>query len=123
MRVFVLLIAALAPAFAAGAASAGQAPASTADAARTRQAPASQAVPAVQAPAAGQIQDLPATICNNEVPAPAQLPPSGSPPVVTAVLLCFEKQGGYSVIELQTYVYYIQLHGSRPSMNEWIRYD
>jgi outer membrane protein insertion porin family len=77
----------------------------------------------VQAPASPQIQDLPATICNNQVPAPAQQPPAGSPPVVTAVLLCFEKQGGYSVIEPQTYVYYIQLHGSRPSMNEWIRYD
>ena len=38
-------------------------------------------------------------------------------------MLCFEKQGGYSVIEPNTYVYYIQLHGSRPSLNEWIRYD
>ncbi len=84
--------------------------------------PAAQ-VPAVRPPAPGAIQDLPATICNNTVPAPVSLPPAGSPPVVTAVLLCFEKQGGYSVIEPNTYVYYIQLHGSRPSMNEWIRYD
>jgi outer membrane protein insertion porin family len=101
------------PAFAADAV--GQAPSATP--------PSTQAVPAVQTPAQGEIPELPATICNNQVPAPAQLPPAGSPPVVTAVLLCFEKQGGYSVIEPQTYVYYIQLHGSRPSLNEWIRFD
>src|SRR5215208_207371 len=82
------------------------------------------ATPAVQLPApSGPVQDLPATICNQTVPAPSQSPPAGSPTLVTAVMLCFEKQGGNSVIEAQTYVYYIQLHGSRPSMNEWIRYD
>jgi outer membrane protein insertion porin family len=87
------------------------------------QAPAVQA-PALQVPVpAAQVQSLPATICNQTVPEPASLPPAGSPTVVTAVMLCFEKQGGYSVIEPNTYVYYIQLHGSRPSMNEWIRYD
>jgi outer membrane protein insertion porin family len=127
MRVSALLIAVLAPAIAAGAASAEGAFAagSHPSAAPAAQAvPAVQALPAVQAPApTGQVQDLPATICNNQVPAPAQQPPAGSPPVVTAVLLCFEKQGGYSVIEPNTYVYYIQLHGSRPSMNEWVRYD
>jgi len=99
---------------------------SAADAASARPFFAADAASAGQAqitPTTGQVQDLPATICNNQVPAPAQLPPAGSPPVVTAVLLCFEKQGGYSVIEPQTYVYYIQLHGSRPSMSEWIRYD
>jgi len=106
MRVLALLIAALAAASSTFA-----------------QAPPSQALPAVSSPAPGQIQNLPATICNQTVPAPASQPPAGSPPVVTAVMLCFEKQGGYSVIEAQTYVYYIQLHGSRPSMNEWIRYD
>ncbi len=92
-------------------------------AASAPQAPAVQA-PALQAPVpAAQVQSLPATICNQTVPEPASLPPAGSPTVVTAVMLCFEKQGGYSVIEPNTYVYYIQLHGSRPSMNEWIRYD
>jgi outer membrane protein insertion porin family len=120
MRVLALLLVGAAfggaPAFAAEAASARLA----ADFAPVS---AVQAVPAVQAPPLGQIQDLPATICNQTVPAPASLPPAGSPPVVTAVMLCFEKQGGYSVIEAQTYVYYIQLHGSRPSMNDWIRYD
>src|SRR6476659_1997097 len=84
--------------------------------------PAFAQAPAVQAPPAGQVQDLPATVCNQTVPAPATLPPTGSPTVLTAVMLCFEKQGGYSVIEPNTYVYYIQLHGSRPSMNEWLRY-
>lgn len=87
--------------------------------------PAAPAVnPAVQIPvSAAQAQDLPATLCNQTVPEPAQLPPAGSPPMLTAVMLCFEKQGGNSVIEPQTYLYYIQLHGSRPSLNEWIRYD
>lgn len=115
MRVIAFLVALLAAAPSAFAA----------DAAAAQQAvPAVQALPAVQAPApTGQVQDLPATICNQTVPVPATLPPAGSPPVVTAVMLCFEKQGGYSVIEPNTYVYYIQLHGSRPSMNEWIRYD
>jgi outer membrane protein insertion porin family len=87
--------------------------------------PATPAVtPAVQIPApSGPVQDLPASICNQTVPAPSQLPPAGSPTLLTAVMLCFEKQGGNSVIEAQTYVYYIQLHGSRPSMNDWVRYD
>ncbi|MEP6916127.1 MAG: BamA/TamA family outer membrane protein, partial [Acidobacteriota bacterium] len=43
--------------------------------------------------------------------------------VVTAVMLCFEKQGGSPVIEANTYLYYIQLHGSAPSANQWIPFD
>jgi outer membrane protein insertion porin family len=80
--------------------------------------------PAVQAPVpAAQALDLPATICDQTVPEPVRLPPAGSPPLVTAVMLCFEKQGGSSVIEAQTYLYYIQARGSVPSQNQWIRYD
>jgi Outer membrane protein/protective antigen OMA87 len=38
-------------------------------------------------------------------------------------MLCFEKQGGSPVVEANTYLYYIQLKGSRPSVNEWVPYD
>ena len=46
--------------------------------------------------------DLPATICGLTVPAPAKLPPANSSPVVYQLMPCFEKQGGFSVIEVQT---------------------
>ena len=40
------------------------------------------------------------------------------------MLLCFEKQGGASVIEPQTYQYYIELQNrvSIPSQNKWVPY-
>ena len=44
-------------------------------------------------------------------------------PCSTAVMLCFEKQGGSPVVEANTYLYYMQAKGSRPSLNEWIAYD
>jgi outer membrane protein insertion porin family len=87
--------------------------------------PAAQGVsPAAQAPVpAGPVLDLPATICNQTVPEPARLPPANSAPVLTAIMLCFEKQGGSPVVESNTYLYYMQAKGSRPSLNEWIPYD
>jgi outer membrane protein insertion porin family len=71
----------------------------------------------------GPVLDLPATICNQTVPEPARLPPANSPTMVTAVMLCFEKQGGSPIVEANTYLYYMQAKGSRPSLNEWIPYD
>jgi outer membrane protein insertion porin family len=71
----------------------------------------------------GPVQDLPATICNQTVPEPARLPPASSAPVLAAVMLCFEKQGGSPVVEANTYLYYMQAKGSRPSLNEWILYN
>src|SRR5206468_5453994 len=83
-----------------------------------------QVTPPGQTPAViGEVQNLPATICNQQVPEPARLPPADSGPVVTAVMLCFEKQGGSPIIEANTYLYYMQAKGSRPSLNEWIKYD
>ncbi len=38
-------------------------------------------------------------------------------------MLCFEKQGGSSVIESYTYLYYLQLKGSQPSLGTWVPYD
>jgi hypothetical protein len=39
------------------------------------------------------------------------------------MLLCFEKQGGASMIDPETYLYYIQVKPSEPSRDRWIRYD
>jgi outer membrane protein insertion porin family len=83
-----------------------------------------QVTPPGQAAApSGEAQPLPATICNQQVPEPARLPPANSPAVLTAIMLCFEKQGGSPVVEANTYLYYMQAKGSRPSLNEWIKYD
>lgn len=82
--------------------------------------------PSAQSPAAAPAQTPAAgtgTVCGLPIPEPARQPPSGSGPVVYLVVPCFQKQGGYSVIDPQTYVYYIQLHGSRPSENAWVPYD
>jgi outer membrane protein insertion porin family len=75
------------------------------------QAPSAPA-PAAQAPAA---------------PAPGQpqteiTPPSGSPTLLRAIEVRFSTQGNVSVIDPQTYVYYIQTQTSRPSAGVWIPY-
>jgi hypothetical protein len=53
------------------------------------------------------------------------LPPAGSAPVVYQIVPCFEKQGGYSTVEANTYLYYIEMknHVSLPSSNRWVTYD
>ena len=61
--------------------------------------------------------------CGVTVPPPSRLPPEGSDPVVYTIAPCFEKQGGASVIEPQTYLYYIQLRPSRPSADVWVPYN
>ena len=63
------------------------------------------------------------TVCGQQVQAPRTQPPAGSGPVVLFIAPCFEAQGGASLIEPQTYVYYIQLKPSRPSENVWLSYD
>ena len=61
------------------------------------------------------------TVCGQPVAAPETPPPAGSGPVVFKVVLCFEKQGGYPVLEANAYLYYIQL---RPSAGgEWVPFD
>src|SRR3954468_25037785 len=82
-----------------------------------------QVNPVPQLPAVSDVQTLPATICNQQVPEPARLPPPTAGPVLTAVMLCCEKQGGSPVVEPNTYLYYMQAKGSRPSLNEWIKFD
>jgi outer membrane protein insertion porin family len=63
------------------------------------------------------------TVCGQQVAGPRAQPPDGSGPVVLFIAPCFEAQGNQSVIEYQTYLYYIQLKASRPSENVWVPYD
>jgi outer membrane protein insertion porin family len=81
--------------------------------------------PAQAAPSTGDSEPpltLPATVCGQTVPEPAKLPPAGSPPLLHAYMLCFQKQGGFPVIEANTYLYYIQLRASAPSQDRWVPY-
>jgi outer membrane protein insertion porin family len=73
------------------------------------------------APAPPPAQPGQVTVCGQPVAAPETPPPAGSGPVVFKVVLCFEKQGGYPVLEANTYLYYIQL---RPSAGgKWVPFD
>ena len=51
----------------------------------------------------------PTTVCGSPIPSPAALPPAGSGPVVFLIAPCFEAQGNVALVDLQTYLYYIQL--------------
>jgi len=62
------------------------------------------------------------TVCGTQT-APRAQPPAGTGPVVLFIAPCFEAQGNASVIEPQTYLYYIQLKQSRPSEGVWLPYD
>ena len=67
------------------------------------------------------------SVCNGfqEVPPPSALPPAGSKPVVYTAVLCFPKQGNASLIDAQTYLYYMQSPDlvSLPSQNVWKPYN
>ncbi len=63
------------------------------------------------------------TICGQPVPPPANLPPADSPPVIYQIAPCFARQGNVSVVEPQTYLYYIQTRPSQPSQRIWVPYD
>src|SRR4249919_389061 len=77
-------------------------------------APAAAQEPAVALP--------PATVCGQQI-APRAQPPAGHAPVVLFIAPCFEAQGNASVIDSQTYVYYIQQKPSTPSQGQWVPYD
>jgi outer membrane protein insertion porin family len=79
-------------------------------------------IPAVE-PLQPGVLALPAVVCGQQVPAPANPPPAGSGPIFYGYMLCFEKQGGSPVIDAQTYVYYIQARPSSSRENRWIPYD
>jgi len=61
-------------------------------------------------------------VCSTEA-RPAAEPPAGSVPVVLFIAPCFEAQGNQSLIEPQTYLFYIQLKQSRPSEGVWIPFN
>ncbi len=73
------------------------------------------------APAQGEVGP-PVTVCGQQAQ-PRAMPPAGSGPVVLFIAPCFEAQGNASVIEPQTYIYYIQLKASRPSEGVWVPYN
>ena len=51
------------------------------------------------------------------------LPPPGSPALVRLVEIAFPTQGNTSLVESETYLYYIHTRPSRPSAGEWVPYD
>ena len=67
----------------------------------------------------------PTNACGIPLQPPASLPPANSPPVVWQIVPCFEKQGNVTLIEPQTYLYYMQIQQrrSRPSEGVWVTYD
>jgi outer membrane protein insertion porin family len=71
-------------------------------------------LPAAQAPAA------PATPGQ---PQAEIAPPANSPTLLRAIEVRFSSQGNVSVIDPQTYVYYIQTQTSRPSAGVWVPYS
>jgi outer membrane protein insertion porin family len=77
-----------------------------------------QQAPAASAPAAASG----VTICGQAVQPPRALPPAGSGPVVYLIAPCFLAQGNTSLVDFQTYLYYIQLKASRPSEGVWVPY-
>ena len=84
--------------------------------------------PAPAAAPASSAQGVPAmpsvTVCGQQR-APLAQPPVGTPPVVLFIAPCFAAQGGTSVIDPQTYVFYMQIVGksSAPSQGLWVPYD
>ncbi len=84
-------------------------------------APAQAPAPAAtQKPASGRV-----LWCGQEIgPPPAnQLPPAGSGPVIYQIGVCFPEQGGVSVIDPETYLYYIHTKTSTPSTGVWRPWD
>ena len=84
---------------------------------------AAAAQPAASLPKPGPSDPGAATLCGQPVPAPAQLPPAGSGPLVYVLGLCFSAQGNQSAVEPETYLYYLRLRPSRPSQREWVAFD
>jgi outer membrane protein insertion porin family len=98
----------------------------TAAAAARAQTPAAQTpAPPAAATAAPAPPQAGQTVCGQPVPAPRTLPPAGSAPVVYQIVPCFEKQGGYSTVEANTYLYYIEMKSriSNSTTGRWVPYD
>src|SRR5262245_2646730 len=82
--------------------------------------------PLAPAAAAQDKPQNPTTVCiDTPVVAPASLPPANSPAVVFLIVPCFPKQDNITLIDPQTYLYYMQIQQkrSRPSEGVWVTYD
>ena len=73
------------------------------------QTPAPGTTAAAPAAPVAQVAQGTVTVCGQPVAPPSNVPPAGSGPVIFRIVLCFEKQGGYPMVEANTYLYYIQL--------------
>jgi outer membrane protein insertion porin family len=91
----------------------GQAPAT---------APVSTPSPASAAPSQGAPVST-NTVCGQPVPAPRALPPTDIGPILYQLVPCFEAQDNTSLVDIQTYLYYIQTKSSVPSQGAWVRYN
>jgi len=80
---------------------------------------------AQDAPAGAGQEVVTRTACGNDVAAPSQLPPPGSPPFFWILDFCFEAQGGFTTLEDDTYLYYIDANDllSAPSQGRFVPYD
>ena len=89
-------------------------------------APITPAAPATAAPS-GLTSKGTLSVCggHQEVSAPSTLPPAGSDPVIYTAVVCFPRQGNVSLVEPQTYLYYMQVSDlvSLPSQNVWKPYN
>jgi outer membrane protein insertion porin family len=81
-------------------------------------------------PALAQAPSRPASatsICGVPLPPPTVMPPPGSGPVVYQLAPCFDAQGGTPLVDINTYLYYMQIkdHISKPSQTPpvWVAYD
>ncbi|MDE3154397.1 MAG: BamA/TamA family outer membrane protein [Acidobacteriota bacterium] len=79
--------------------------------------------PATPAPAPGTPPATPAPATPAQPKYTGPLPPANSPPLVRTIELRFPTQGNVSVIEPQTYLYYIRTRPSRPSEGVWVPYN
>ncbi len=104
---FVLLLLALTPGLVTAAPLIDQAP------------PAQAGQTAAPAPVPAQ----PQTPAAQPPPRPTRQPPPESPPLVRYIEIAFPTQGNVSVIEPQTYQYYIQTQPSRSSDGVWVPYN
>jgi outer membrane protein insertion porin family len=63
------------------------------------------------------------TACGNALAAPVAFPPDTRRPFLWILEPCFQKQGGFSTVENETYMYYIKLRPSQPRQGIWEYYD
>ncbi len=80
---------------------------------------------AVAAPAGAQEPAFgpPTTVCGSSVPPPVSQPPANSGPVVYLLVPCFEAQGNITLVDAETYLYYMRSPTSRPSQGVWVPWN